>query len=486
MADISPGSNLVGIHVVYRVKSTDEGNLKFKARLVVHGNEDIEKDDIRKDSATAHLTAIRLILSMAVLFQLRLAKIDIKAAYFQSGPIQRRIYIRPPRELLLFTTVWKLLSLPYGIVEAGRQWQLVSDDFLSAIGLEEVYALPQCFLLRKGGRPVLLVGKIVDDFLIAGTPTSITWFCKQINQRFRVGTETHYPEPLRFNGSIIQQAKDFSVRVSMEEFASSITRLDLDRSRRKQGDEEATANETRECQSLAGKMNWLGHTAVPYYSFAASYVQQNMGNLRVRHLMQANGVVTEAKKSTPVLVYGKPKGITRLHLAVFADAAFPKVDGSTNGQTGIVCGLVFGEGVDAAFHPLAWTSHKQTRICRSSSAAEIMSIAEAAEFGSCVKLALERICEKQIPLEMNVDSRALYDTITTQHDAKEFRIRQAVKGLRESFERGDISVIRWIAGKMNPADALTKRNATTSPLLNAMMSKGRLCVAYSLGRSSQS
>ena len=129
ITEIPPDSNVVGSHLVYRFKQNDEGTYKFKARLVVHGNEDLEKEEIRKDAATAHLATVRLILSMAVCYGLHIGKIDIKAAYFQSGTIKRRIYIRPPRELLLFKTLWYLLSLPYGIVEAGRQWQLVSDDF---------------------------------------------------------------------------------------------------------------------------------------------------------------------------------------------------------------------------------------------------------------------------------------------------------------------------------------------------------------------
>ena len=149
LVEIPPGANIVGSHVVYRIKKDESAHYKFKARLLVHGNEDIEKEDIRTDAATAYLTAIRLILSMSVCYRFHLGQIDIKAAYFQSGPIQRRIYVRPPRELLLFRTLWMFLSLPYGIVEAGRQWQLTPDDFLHAIGLVQVQSMPQCFVLKR-------------------------------------------------------------------------------------------------------------------------------------------------------------------------------------------------------------------------------------------------------------------------------------------------------------------------------------------------
>ena len=58
---------------------------------------------------------------MAVCYGFQLGQLDIKAAYFQSGPIRRRIHVRPPREMLLLRAVWMLLSIPYGKVEAGHQ-----------------------------------------------------------------------------------------------------------------------------------------------------------------------------------------------------------------------------------------------------------------------------------------------------------------------------------------------------------------------------
>ena len=102
------------------------------------------------------------------------------------------------------------------------------------------------------------------------------------------------------------QAVDFSIQFSMAEFADSIHHLEIPRQRRKQADAVATPAERKAIQSLAGKMNWLGHTAAPHYAFAASYLQQTLGDLRVKHLTQANGVLTEAKKHTPIMVFGRP------------------------------------------------------------------------------------------------------------------------------------------------------------------------------------
>ena len=329
-----------------------------------------------------------------------------------------------------------------------------------------------------------MVGKIVDDFLIAGRPKMLRWFSRKINTRFCVGSETYTPRPLKFNGAIIERDARGSVRVSMHEFAGKICNLTLDRNRRKEADMPVTAEELHSYQSLAGKMNWLGHAAVPHYTFAASYLQQQLSEIKVRHLTHANGVLREAQKNKPILMHGRVEDVREVSLCTFADAAFPKVSGSVYGQTGILCGLVLGNGPNAAFHPLGWLSHKQSRVARSSSAAEILAIVEAEEFGGAIRLALEMICNRKVPHEVNVDSKALFDTITTQHETKDFRLRQAVSTLRERYEVGDISTLRWIAGKANPADALTKRGATTSNLLNTMCSTGKLSVDFTSGVAS--
>ena len=205
----------------------------------------------------------------------------------------------------------------------------------------------------------------------------------------------------------------------------------------------------------------------------------------MKHLTQANGVFTEAKNE-PILVFGRHASYSSQHISVFADAAFPKIDGGPHGQTGYLYRTLLGDGPKAAFHPIAWTSHKQKRICRSSTAAEILAIAEADDFGAAIKQAVHRIMDYAMPLQLNINSRSLWDHMTTQHDTHDFRLRQAVRVLRESFERNDINLMRWVSGKSNPADALTKRNPSTAPLLDEMTSTGRLCVNYAFGSACSS
>ena len=75
---------------------------------------------------------------------------------------------------------------------------------------------------------------------------------------------------------------------------------------------------------------------------------------------------------------------------------------------------------------------------------------------------------------LNVDSKGLYDTITTLHEGRDYRLRQTVQRIRDSFEAGQVNVIRWIQGKAVFADVLTKRTSISYRMLNRITSTGML------------
>lgn len=60
-----------------------------------------------------------------------LGHVEIKGTYLQSGPIQRTIYVRNPKEMNTERGfLWKVTKLPYGITEAGRQWEMEFENWL--------------------------------------------------------------------------------------------------------------------------------------------------------------------------------------------------------------------------------------------------------------------------------------------------------------------------------------------------------------------
>jgi hypothetical protein len=95
-AQAGPHANVFSTHSFLKFKFED-GSYRLKCRLVPHGNRDEEKGALRKDSSTAQSSVIRLVLAIAMLHKFSVGSIDVVAAYLQSGPLLRRVFVRPPR-----------------------------------------------------------------------------------------------------------------------------------------------------------------------------------------------------------------------------------------------------------------------------------------------------------------------------------------------------------------------------------------------------
>ena len=77
-----------------------------KARLVARGFEE-HSLFLRKDSPTCCRETVRLVLAIAVSKGWLPHSLDVKAAFLQGDPIERDVFLRPPRE---FSNgkLWKL------------------------------------------------------------------------------------------------------------------------------------------------------------------------------------------------------------------------------------------------------------------------------------------------------------------------------------------------------------------------------------------
>lgn len=469
-------ANIISSHHFFQVKHDGKvDTLKLKCRLVPHGNRDKEKEFIRSDSATAQFPVIRTVLSTAAILRLSLATIDIKGAYLQGEHLTRDIYMRPPRGWASTPRmVWKLLKPAYGLVESGRLWQLVVEEWMSNQGVTEVHGLQQLFVKRnEDGRIVLVMAKVVDDFLISGDREAITAFHGQMSTRFTVGRFIQEPD-LVFNRLHIHQNPSFDVHVSMQEYMQTIQPIVVPHHRKKNMENNrCSQTELTAFLGLTGSLNYLGHGALPQASFAASHLQQLVGRLTVRDLVTANKVLAELQQLSPTLTYLSPEELADPCYLAFSDASQGK---TPYGQTGYVSGIHLPAGGASVFHVLDWLSKKQSRVSFSSIGAEILAAATSADRGSLIAEQLQVVHDSQekLPFILTVDSHGLFSTITTLHEGSDYRLRPTVARMRDSYETGEISMLQWIPGVQNLADALTKRNVVMYRMLNDVMKNGIL------------
>ena len=77
-----------------------------------------------------------------------------------------------------------------------------------------------------------------------------------------------------------------------------------------------------------------------------------------------------------------------------------------------------------------------------------------------------------IPAVVCTDSFSLYECMVKLGTTKEKRLMIDIMAIRQSYERREISEIRWIEGGSNPADAMTK--ATSNGALQKLVSTNEL------------
>ena len=78
------------------------------------------------------------------------------------------------------------------------------------------------------------------------------------------------------------------------------------------------------------------------------------------------------------------------------------------------------------------------------------------DIGAVIQATINGILTATIPLILYTDLYLLYNCMTKLGTTVEKRLMIDIMGLRQSYERREISEIRWIDGTSNPADAMTK------------------------------
>lgn len=93
---------------------------------------------------------------------------------------------------------------------------------------------------------------------------------------------------------------------------------------------------------------------------------------------------------------------------------------------------------------------------------------------STIKMITEQLDLPKTHTVLCTDSRSLYECLVKLDTTKEKRLMIDVMALRESYERRELTEIRWINGEDNPADAMTKANPTKA--LATLIDSNRLRV----------
>ena len=103
------------------------------------------------------------------------------------------------------------------------------------------------------------------------------------------------------------------------------------------------------------------------------------------------------------------------------------------------------------------SSLKCKRVTRSVLASELYAVTHGFDIATVLKSTIEQILQiHNLPLILCTDSKSLFDCLVKLGTTQEKRLMVDLMSIRQSYERRQITEIRWIDGNKNPADAMTK------------------------------
>ncbi len=130
--------------------------------------------------------------------------LDVKTAFLQGNPLERDIYLKPPKEAKTHN-IWKLNKAVYGLNEASRYWYNRVNDELIKIGMQRPLYDEALFYWKKNGKCQGILAVHVDDFLYGGTDDFQQTIVAKIKSIFVIGSEEC--TPMKYLGMKIDQDK---------------------------------------------------------------------------------------------------------------------------------------------------------------------------------------------------------------------------------------------------------------------------------------
>ena len=176
-----------------------------------------------------------------------------------------------------------------------------------------------------------------------------------------------------------------------------------------------------------------------------------------------------------------PLDLTTAKLFVFVDGSFAN-NADLSSQIGYVVTIGNEEPSDGSFqlrgNIVTWSSTKCKRVTRAVLASELYAMASGIDMAIALSTTLRMVTKQlgipPIPIVVCTDSLSLYECLIKLGTTKEKRLMIDIMAIRQSYERRELSEIRWISGTSNPADAMTKSTANAS--LEALVSTNKLTI----------
>ena len=169
LVDLPPGNKPLDFKWIFKRKMKEDGTIdNYKAKLLVKGfkqKEGLDYFDIY--SLVTRITLIRMLISLAAVYDLEIHQMDVKIALL-NRELEEEIYMEQPEGFVVpgkENKVCKLVKSLYGLKQAPKQWHAKFDQTMLANGFK-INKCHKCVYIKDTPNHQVIVCLYVDDMLI--------------------------------------------------------------------------------------------------------------------------------------------------------------------------------------------------------------------------------------------------------------------------------------------------------------------------------
>ena len=443
---------------------------KVKARLVARG---FEEEYPRSDAPTINKTSLRLLFTIASSRGWALESLDITAAFLQAEEMNREVFLKPPADVRKSGIVWKLKKPVYGLGDSARRWYITLSQYLQDKGCI-ISQLDKCvFRFVQGGKLQGLLVTHVDDLLYAGTVKFKREIIAGVRQNFKISRM--YAGVFTYLGWNVCQESG-NICIDQKSYGETIGTMEISSSSKKDPETKLSDKEKKDYQGHLGKLLWLSGQTRPDLSFDTLELSTYANNACVKHVKVLNKVVKKISGGPQHICFrGMDLEKENIKIVFFSDASVGNLFSESGSQTDSGRGYLIFISNGKTANLVDWSSRKVKRVVHSAFGAETLACSDGMGAAIYVRQILSEILYgnpkmRVIPIEGFIDSKQLYDQITSTKQCEEKRLRLDVSEIQQCVESGEVEEIHWIPTNQMLADCLTKKNANCEHLISVLQS----------------
>jgi hypothetical protein len=402
------GKTLVTSKWIYKIKHVADGSVKnFKARFVACGfsqKEGIDWDEIF--APVARYTSIRVIISLASIFNWKLHQMYVKTG-FLNREVEQEVYIKQPKGFMMHgkeSHVCKLKKALYGLKQALRAWYGRIGSFLQSLRFSKSIADPNLYIKIVKNHHVILV-LYVDDLFLNGEEHRIAQPKRELSAEFEMKDLglMHYFLGLgvwQKHGEIFLSQSKYAVdllhRFGMLDYKSMTTPMISNLKKLHDQATSAYPKDPTVYLQIIGSLMYLVHTR-PDICYAVNTLSRFMCNPKHIHMIVAKHILRYVRGTIAYGLGYNSSGGVMLHGYIDSDCMGSTVDQKST----------FGYCFSLGSSMISWSNRKQGSIAQSTIEVEyIVASVASREAVWLRKLLLDLFSAEMEPTVIHCDNQS--------------------------------------------------------------------------------